>query len=62
MDYNHKEEVKWLVNTEALLREFRNIPYFDETLRYTGPTLQIVGGRSKIYPFEAYQKVFPNIT
>ena len=39
LDPNHKEEIKWLVNVEALLREFRNIPYFDETLRFTGPTL-----------------------
>jgi pimeloyl-ACP methyl ester carboxylesterase len=62
LDPNHKDEIKWLVNVEALLREFRNIPYFDESLSFHGPTLQIVGGRSKIHPFEAYQKVFPNIT
>jgi len=62
LDPNHKKEIKWLVNVEALLREFRNIPYFDESLSFHGPTLQIVGGRSKIHPFEAYQKVFPSIT
>ncbi len=52
MDPNHKEVVQWLVNVEALMSEFRNIPFFDETLRYYGPTLQIVGGKSKIYQFE----------
>ena len=30
MDPNSKDEVQWLVNVEALMREFRNIPYFDE--------------------------------
>jgi len=54
MDPNHKDEVQWLVNVEALMREFQNIPYFDESLRYHGPTLQIVGGKSRIYPFESY--------
>lgn len=39
MDSNYKDEVKWLVNLEALLREFRNIPFFNENLRYLGPTL-----------------------
>ena len=61
MDPNHKDKVKWLVNVEALVRDFINIPYFDESLRFYGPTLQIVGGKSKIYPFEGYKKVFPNI-
>ena len=54
MDPNHKDEVQWLVNVEALMREFQNIPYFDESLRYNGPTLQVVGGKSRIYPFESY--------
>ncbi len=61
MNPNHKDEVQWLVNVEALMREFRNIPYFDESLRFHGSTLQIVGGRSKIYEYESYQKIFPNI-
>jgi hypothetical protein len=39
LDPNYKDEIKWLVNVEALLREFRNIPYFDETLRFQGPCL-----------------------
>lgn len=62
LDPNHKDEIKWLVNVEALMREFGNIPFFDETLRYEGPCLQIVGGRSRIYPFEKYKKVFTKIT
>jgi hypothetical protein len=39
LDPHYKDEIKWLVNTEALLREFGNIPFFDETLRFDGPTL-----------------------
>ncbi|TNV85972.1 hypothetical protein FGO68_gene4011 [Halteria grandinella] len=62
LDPNHKEEIKWLVNVEALKREFINIPYFDEELRYQGPCLQIVGGKSRIYQFEQYKKVFTNIS
>jgi esterase len=62
IDSNHKDEVKWLVNVEVLLRDFKNIPFFDETHRYHGPALMIVGGRSKIYDFDKYQKVFPKIT
>ena len=53
MDPNYTDEVKWLVNIESLIKDFKNIPYFDESLRYYGPILHIVGGKSNQYPFEA---------
>eukprot|EP00347_Sterkiella_histriomuscorum_P019495 403341410 len=62
MDPNHKDEVKWLVNAEALFKEYDNIPYFDEQLRYQGPCYHLVGEKSRQYSYSAYQKVFPNIT
>ena len=37
MDPNYIDEVKWLVNAETLFKEYDNIPYFDENLRYEGP-------------------------
>ena len=40
--------------------KFHNIPFFDESLRCYKPGLNIVGGRSRIYDFGVYQKVFPN--
>ena len=36
------------------------MPFFDESLRYHGPGLNIVGGKSRQYDFEVYKKVFPN--
>ena len=39
------------------------MPYFDESLRYSKDTAyHVVGGKSNQYPFEKYQKVFPQIT
>ena len=54
------DPVKFAINLDALKREFANIPFFDETLRYYGPALNIVGGKSRQYDFSVYQKVFPN--
>ena len=59
-DHGENDPVKFAINIETLRNEFQNIPYFDESLRFTGPALNIVGGRSRIYDFEVYQKVFPN--
>ena len=56
------DPAKWLINAKTLRDEFLNIPYFDEDLRFEGPGLNIVGGRSRQYPFESYKKVFPNYT
>ena len=54
------DPVKFAVNIDTLKQEFHNVPYFDESLRYTGPALNIVGGNSRIYDFSVYQNVFPN--
>lgn len=54
------QEAKFVVNLQALKAEFANIPYFDESLRYYGPALNIVGGRSRQYDFSVYNNVFPN--
>ena len=43
MDPNVKDEVRFMVNIEALHREFKNIPYFDTNLKYFKPALMIVG-------------------
>lgn len=48
------DPVKFAINIETLRREFQNIPYFDESMRFTGPALNIVGGRSRIYDFSVY--------
>ena len=56
-----KESIGWLVHSECLLREFSNIAAFDETLRYYGPSLHIVGEESWRFPFTDYQKIFPNL-
>jgi pimeloyl-ACP methyl ester carboxylesterase len=61
MDPNVKTRVEWLVNTEILLREYENVPYFDESLRYEGPCYHIVGGKSKQHPLAKYQRVFPRL-
>jgi pimeloyl-ACP methyl ester carboxylesterase len=38
------------------------VPYFDEELRFYKETVyHIIGGKSHQFPFEKYQKVFPNI-
>ena len=62
MDPNYRDKVKWLVNVDALYNEFKNLLYFDESLRYYGPVKHIVGSFTKQYPFSVYQKVFPNIS
>ena len=56
------DPAKWLVNVRTLRDEFTNIPYFDENLSFQGPGLNIVGERSRQYPFESYKKIFPNYT
>ena len=56
------DPLEWAINLATLRGEFLNIPFFDETLRYHGPAFNIVGGRSRYYPFEQYKKVFPNQT
>ena len=63
LDKDNKEDdpVKFAVNIAALQNQFPNIPYFDESLVYHGPSLNIVGGNSRIYDFDIYKKVFPNI-
>mmetsp|Transcript_16025 Transcript_16025/g.20273 ORF Transcript_16025/g.20273 Transcript_16025/m.20273 type:complete len:236 (+) Transcript_16025:137-844(+) len=58
--YGPSDPVKFSINLKALKTQFANIPYFDETLRFHGPALNIVGGRSRMYEFSVYQKVFPN--
>ena len=60
--HGYDDPIKYAINIETLLRQFSNIPYFDESLRYEGPSLNIVGGKSKNYDFESYQKIFPNCT
>lgn len=55
-----EDPVEFAVNLHTLRSEFENIPYFDEMLRYYGPALNIVGGRSRYYDFSVYQRVFPN--
>ena len=55
------DPAKFAINIAALKDQFHNIPYFDESLVYYGPSLNLVGGRSRIYDFEVYKKVFPNI-
>ena len=52
----------WVVNVTGLQDQFSNIPHFDESLRFYGPGLNIVGGNSRQYDFEQYQKIFPNYT
>jgi len=48
-------DLKWLVNVESLYRNFLNVPYFDETLRFNSDKVyHIVGGKSHQYPFESY--------
>ena len=54
------DPVKFAINIDTLKETFMNIPYFDESLSYTGPGLNIVGGNSRQYDFDVYQKVFPN--
>ena len=61
LDPDHQEQIKFLVNVEAIHKNFKNIPYFNTKLRYQGPSLMIVGGRSNQYPFQVYRKVFTNI-
>ena len=46
-DNGPNDRAKWLINTDILRDEFQNITYFDENLRYEGPGLNIVGGRSR---------------
>ena len=48
------DPVKFAINLPALKTHFAQIPYFDESLRYYGPALNIVGGRSRHYEFEVY--------
>ncbi len=53
--------MSWLVNADSIYRQFANIAVFDESIRYYGPSLHIVGANSWRYPFSAYQKIFPNL-
>ena len=59
---SNDQPLKFLVNVEGLQEQFNNIPAFDESLRYYGNTLFLMGSRSRIYNLDAYQKVFPNVT
>ena len=61
IDQKHTE-LEWAINLQALRDQFSNVPYFDESLRYYGPSYNIVGGRSRIYELDQYTKVFPNQT
>ena len=54
------DPVKFAINIDSLKDQFQNIPFFDESLRYNGPGLNLVGGKSRIYDFEVYKKIFPN--
>jgi len=45
LDKKH-DNVKWLVNARSIHTNFNNIPWFDESLRYYGPSLHLVGGKS----------------
>lgn len=56
------DKVEWLANIEAIHRNFHEIPFFDETLRYHGANvLQLYGEKSLHYGVDTYKKVFPNI-
>ena len=52
----------WQVNAKVLLEQIKHISEFDESLRYDGPALHLVGGKSRQYPFSAYKKVLRGIT
>ena len=56
------EIAKFRVNIEVLHKNFNEVLNFDESLRFEGPSLHLVGSRAQHFPFERYQKVFPNIT
>ena len=53
-DNGPDDPVQFAINLPALKDQFQNIPYFDESLRYEGPALNIVGGKSRQYDFEVY--------
>jgi hypothetical protein len=55
------QPVEFCINIKTLLEEFQNIPAFDENLTYYGNSLFIMGSRSRIYQFEEFKKVFPNL-
>jgi hypothetical protein len=55
------KQAKFIVNIPTLLKKFDNIPAFDEDLRYEGQTLFVMGSRSRIYEFDQFKKVFPNL-
>lgn len=56
-----QKQAKFIVNIPTLLKKFDNIPAFDEDLRYEGQTLFVMGSRSRIYEFDQFKKVFPNL-
>jgi hypothetical protein len=55
------KQAKFIVNIPTLLKKFDNSPAFDEDLRYEGQTLFVMGSRSRIYEFDQFKKVFPNL-
>lgn len=52
---------EFLVNVETLLKEYSNIPSFDESQRSETKVLFLMGSRSTIFPFGKFRKVFPRV-
>lgn len=58
---NKDDSLEWLVNIDALFKNFQEVPYFDESMTNDTRTVyHIVGEQSKIYEIDQYKKVFPN--
>ena len=64
---NKEDKLEWLVNIDALYKNFQEVPYFDESLINESKTIyQLVGENSEninsnTYSMDQYKKVFPNI-